>query len=237
MNFKSLLRFRCQALAAFLVLFAGAPVMAADECGDADFGKMKRENNRTYVCDQGIGVWREATKMEIALAKSCTKKNLDEKTKVKDIDITCTDDGWEGYFVDSRDKRKYAVSLIDKQIWMKENLDYEKMFGIDCKQCDGYHIYDFGDAQKVCPKGWRLPSIDEWSFIEKNGGLVTVANTGAFWSSTKVTEATTIKQGLAADIRWRWVGDEMEKTQKFFVLQQPLPRKNGYPVRCMMDNK
>lgn len=225
----------CKALPLAVLVGSVSFAFAEDECMDASFGKMVRTNNKYIVCDPELNAWRDASMTESSIQKSCTKKNLNEKVSLKNISLVCSDDGWEGTFVDSRDNRKYAVTVIDQQIWMKENLDYEKMFGINCKQCDGYHIYDFGDAQKVCPKGWRLPSIDEWDFISKNGGIMNVANTGAFWSSTKVKESTAIKQGYAADIRWKWVDSEVDKVQKFFVLQQPLPRKNGYPVRCMTD--
>ena len=225
----------CKALPLAVLVGSVSFAFAEDGCTDASFGKMVRTNNKYIVCDPELNAWRDASMTESSIQKSCTKKNLNEKVSLKNISLVCSDDGWEGTFVDSRDNRKYAVTVIDQQIWMKENLDYEKMFGINCKQCDGYHIYDFGDAQKVCPKGWRLPSIDEWDFISKNGGIMNVATTGAFWSSTKVKESTAIKQGYAADIRWKWVDGEVDKVQKFFVLQQPLPRKNGYPVRCMTD--
>ena len=225
----------CKALPLAVLVGSVSFAFAEDECTDASFGKMVRTNNKYIVCDPELNAWRDASMTESSIQKSCTKKNQNEKVSLKNISLVCLDDGWEGTFVDSRDNRKYAVTVIDQQIWMKENLDYEKMFGINCKQCDGYHIYDFGDAQKVCPKGWRLPSIDEWDFISKNGGIMNVATTGAFWSSTKVKESTAIKQGYAADIRWKWVDGEVDKVQKFFVLQQPLPRKNGYPVRCMTD--
>ena len=230
-----ILKSLCKSLPLALLGVAVSVAFAEDECTEAKFGQMVRTNNKYVVCDPDLQSWRDATMMEASLQKSCTKKNEKEKMTVKDISLVCEIDDWEGTFVDSRDNRKYAVAFIDRQIWMKENLDYEKMFGINCKQCDGYHIYDFGDAQKVCPKGWRLPSIDEWDFISRNGGIMNVANTGAFWSSSKVKESTAIKQGYAADIRWKWVDGEIGKVQRFFVLQQPLPRKNGYPVRCMTD--
>ncbi|MBQ3714892.1 MAG: hypothetical protein II892_04810 [Fibrobacter sp.] len=230
-----ILKSLCKSLPLALLGVVVSVAFAEDECTEAKFGQMVRTNNKYVVCDPDLQSWRDATMMEASLQKSCTKKNEKEKMTVKDISLVCENDDWEGTFVDSRDNRKYAVAFIDRQIWMKENLDYEKMFGINCKQCDGYHIYDFGDAQKVCPKGWRLPSIDEWDFISRNGGIMNVANTGAFWSSSKVKESTAIKQGYAADIRWKWVDGEVGKVQRFFVLQQPLPRKNGYPVRCMTD--
>jgi hypothetical protein len=230
-----ILKSLCKSLPLALLGVAVSVAFAEDECTEAKYGQMVRTNNKYVVCDPDLQSWRDATMMEASLQKSCTKKNEKEKMTVKDISLVCENDDWEGTFVDSRDNRKYAVAFIDRQIWMKENLDYEKMFGINCKQCDGYHIYDFGDAQKVCPKGWRLPSIDEWDFISRNGGIMNVANTGAFWSSSKVKESTAIKQGYAADIRWKWVDGEVGKVQRFFVLQQPLPRKNGYPVRCMTD--
>lgn len=228
-------RFFSTVLPVAVLALSVSSAFAEEECTEASFGKMTRVNNKNIVCDPELNAWRDATMMESSIQKSCTKKNLKEKMTIKSISLVCSDDDWEGSFVDSRDNRKYAVTIIANQVWMKENLDYEKMFGIDCNQCDGYHIYDFGDAQKVCPKGWKLPSIDEWDFISKNGGIMNVANTGAFWSSSKVRESTSIKQGYAADIRWKWVDGEFGKVQKFFVLQQTLPRKNGYPVRCMTD--
>lgn len=228
-------RFLGTVLPVAVLALSVSSAFAEEECTEASFGKMTRVNNKNIVCDPELNAWRDATMMESSIQKSCTKKNLKEKMTIKSISLVCSDDDWEGSFVDSRDNRKYAVTIIANQVWMKENLDYEKMFGIDCNQCDGYHIYDFGDAQKVCPKGWKLPSIDEWDFISKNGGIMNVANTGAFWSSSKVRESTSIKQGYAADIRWKWVDGEFGKVQKFFVLQQTLPRKNGYPVRCMTD--
>lgn len=219
-----------------VLLFAVATCVFADgECSEAEFGQIKRENNKHYVCDPDLKIWRNATRMEISLSKSCTLKNLGEKVPLKNVEITCTKDDWEGFFVDPRDKRKYAVTVINKQIWMKENLDYEKMFGISCKQCDGYHIYDFEDAQKVCPKGWRLPTYDEWRFVETIGGLESIANSGLFWSATKAADPSSIKQGYAADVRWKWVNDGADRLQKFFIMWQSLPRRNGYPVRCMTE--
>lgn len=220
---------------AALFPFASTLALASGECSDGEFGQMKRENNKHYVCDPDLKIWRSATRMEISLSKSCTPKNLNEKMSLKNIEVTCREDDWEAIFIDSRDKRKYSVSVINNQVWMKENLDYEKMFGISCKQCDGYHIYDFDDAQKVCPKGWRLPSLDEWRYVETNGGLESVANTGLFWSATKVVEPSAVKQGYAADVRWKWVNDGADRVQRFFVMQQSLPRRNGYPVRCLTD--
>ena len=110
---------------------------AEEECTEAIFGKMTRANNKNIVCDPELNAWRDATMMESSIQKSCTKKNLNEKMAIKNISLVCSDDDWEGTFVDSRDNRKYAVAIIANQVWMKENLDYEKMFGIDCKQCEG----------------------------------------------------------------------------------------------------
>jgi hypothetical protein len=165
----------CKALPLAVLVGSVSFAFAEDECKDASFGKMVRTNNKYIVCDPELNAWRDASMTEASIQKSCTKKNLNEKVSLKNISLVCSDDGWEGTFVDSRDNRKYAVTVIDQQIWMKENLDYEKMFGINCKQCDGYHIYDFGDAQKVCPKGWRSRASMNGSFISKNGGIMNVA--------------------------------------------------------------
>lgn len=227
--------FKVFGVAAILLPLTATIAFADGECSEGEFGQMKRESNKHYVCDPDMKIWRDATRMEISLSKSCTSKNLKEKVSLKNVEIVCSADDWEGSFVDSRDKRKYAVTVVNKQIWMKENLDYEKMFGISCKQCDGYHIYDFDDAQKVCPKGWHLPSVDEWRLAETSGGLENIANTGLFWSATKSTDPSSLKQSYAADVRWKWVNDGANRSQKFFIMKQTLPRRNGYPVRCVTE--
>jgi len=84
-------------------------------------------------------------------------------------------------FVDSRDNRKYKYVTIGDQVWMAENLRYgEKVYKI--REPDGFvrggyydyifgPLYKFDDARNACPKGWHLPTINEWKkLVDFAGG-------------------------------------------------------------------
>ncbi len=79
----------------------------------------------------------------------------------------------DGTFKDDRDGRKYNFVKIGSQVWMAENLNYAYKDGNGswCQNslptnCDIYgRLYDNKTAQLVCPKGWHLPSIEEWDIL------------------------------------------------------------------------
>ena len=81
----------------------------------------------------------------------------------------------KGSFTDSRDNKKYGTIKIGDQTWMSENLNYEaggKCYDNDPANCTKYgRLYDWKTALSVCPKGWHLPSNDEWqTLIDFTGG-------------------------------------------------------------------
>lgn len=77
------------------------------------------------------------------------------------------------YFVDPRDGQQYAMVKINDSVWLAENfrfraedswpyennLEYESVYG---------RLYTWKAAQKACPRGWHLPSDDEWKALEKS---------------------------------------------------------------------
>lgn len=78
-----------------------------------------------------------------------------------------------GLFTDHRDGMDYVWIRIGDQVWMGENLNYKTEKGSMCykdkeKNCDRFgRLYDFKTAQKVCPDGWHLPSIEEWTKLQE----------------------------------------------------------------------
>ncbi|MCL1966585.1 MAG: hypothetical protein FWF67_01740, partial [Fibromonadales bacterium] len=97
------------------------------------------------------------------------------------------------YFTDPRDGKKYKYEIAPAagggKIWMKENLNYSRgntlgycyvvngknlgTAGADLSGCDSPYgrIYTYSVAidgnkpQGLCPKGWHIPSVDEWATL------------------------------------------------------------------------
>lgn len=81
-------------------------------------------------------------------------------------------------FVYDSDGNLYPTVMIGHQIWMTQNLNVEvegsMCYNDDPMNCEKYgRLYTWDAAQKACPKGWHLPSADEFHTLEKSVTLRT----------------------------------------------------------------
>lgn len=72
-------------------------------------------------------------------------------------------DACSSQFVDTRDGQVYKTVKIGKQTWMAENLNFGDYPSVDKKYGK---LYTWEEAMKVAPKGWHLPTDDEWTELE-----------------------------------------------------------------------
>ena len=74
-------------------------------------------------------------------------------------------------FTDDRDGKTYATTMIGKQVWMAQNLDYDMDGGYcykdDSVNCGKYgRLYTWPAAMEACPTGGHLPTHVEWNELQ-----------------------------------------------------------------------
>jgi uncharacterized protein (TIGR02145 family) len=82
-----------------------------------------------------------------------------------------------GTFKDERDGQVYKTVTIGKQTWMAQNLNYATANGSFTYNDDQANrkiyglYYSVSDIPEACPKGWHLPTDEEWQQLEIAVGM------------------------------------------------------------------
>jgi uncharacterized protein (TIGR02145 family) len=134
-------------------------------------------------------------KVEIGSGREAVDAKLKYNEKIKHTHRFNSGGGGVPYsgggnsFTDSRDNKTYRTVVIGNQTWMAENLNYNasgsKCYGNQESNCQKYgRLYDWKTAKTACPKGWHLPTKDEYfkldNFVggEKTAGKFLKAASG-----------------------------------------------------------
>ena len=156
------------------------------KCEEADEGKCFDE----YCCENSR--LREGTDVELSVGKICSSSIQDSIfvfgesaylcDKTDFVEIETTDERFLRTLIsDSRDGKIYRKVKIGKQTWMAENLNYETnnsyCYEDNPTNCQKYgRLYEWKAAIDACPRGWHLPSEDEFDALSAAvGGKSTAA--------------------------------------------------------------
>jgi uncharacterized protein (TIGR02145 family) len=108
---------------------------------------------------------------------------------------------------DARDGKTYNTIEIGTQTWMAENINYNvkgsKCYDNKDANCVAYgRLYDLATAETVCPDGWHLSTVTEWTTLMNFVGGLGIAGaklkTASGWSTGSGYKAGTDDFGFTA---------------------------------------
>ena len=125
----------------------------------------------------------------------------EEPVDTFDAAVVCPAEGTNAYgepnrgtFTDARDGQVYKYTTIGNQVWMAENLKFDAPYSLCYGKIDGFcdtfgrfyslhedaetlGLFDQELLDTICPAGWHVPSVEEWTQLaESMGGLEKAAS-------------------------------------------------------------
>lgn len=161
--------------------------------GDADVKTLTERMDKFSDSFAESGTWNDDdTKKAIidwianAVAKAVMdsiRKNMENwgfANEVPDFEKVIEMFGADSTMTDSRDGQIYKTVKIGDQIWMAENLNFEVdssyCYNDSAKYCTKYgRLYSWAAANRACPDGWHLPTIDEFETLFATVGKQSIA--------------------------------------------------------------
>lgn len=164
---------------------------------NVDFIICAKEKNGDVLAEAVLKASKyEEVKKKILEREEASRKR-EEESKIFFADIE------KGTFEDPRDHHVYRTGTIVGETWIADDLVY----GVDVPPCDTsahnsecdlssswYKApkgkkYTWDEAQKACPDGWRLPTIDDFmgrrfSKFNRGSGYIDVESAPGYWSSS-----------------------------------------------------
>ncbi len=132
-------------------------------------------------------------------------------TASKDTFISVDERVYQQSIIDNRDQTSYGIIEVGAQLWFAENLRFitpnSICYGIKEVNCDHTgRLYPSEELATVCPKGWRVPNINDWNILKhyfQNDSIHALLDTINWRNTTGHTNAS----GLSL----QGVGYQMEK--------------------------
>lgn len=169
------------------------------KCTNSNKGQMVYlpEDDTRYLCEDKewklLGVISSSSKQEDKSSDSQRPSSSSSEESKKSSSSESEKDCDNGYVCDSRDGQKYKTTVIGKQTWMAENLNFKVddsyCYDLANAYCEKYgRLYTRNGVmntkdnnlivkdpyQGICPDGWHVPSYDEFftlmTYVDENNG-------------------------------------------------------------------
>ncbi len=129
-------------------------------------------------------------------------------------------------FQDERDGTRYPIRTYGRAVWLGANLQARTPLSFcyenAADNCKKYgRLYQWAGAQRACPKGWHLPSADEWetllSHLGRSAELIRQMQPGGSTGFGLVAagrkEPVTGRFSDLGRVAWFWTADQANASQ------------------------